>query len=455
MAVITLLIVTGFLRYSLYLNSQQLSKEFLTQNAQEIYSIDTLKLSSRLNSFSRALNWVCISGEVNSVPFFHMQKGQCNSGVFQQKVIISVPEANNIQISLTLKLSKDLEVLFIIFLLMQIALILSLVVATKKSEEDKRLHESKLLQLSRKMFHDIRSPLASLNTVAESIKFNTNNEEIIFKNSIIRINDIANSLLSETKKEIIQLPSYQPLATLINEIIIEKKNEYKDRNVSLMLNSTTDAKAFFEPMELKRILSNLINNSIEAADDKIQIQINSYLNDHKLTVDIIDNGKGIPQKILSRLGKEEVSTKKKGSGLGIKEASDSLTEWGASLEILETSSKGTTIRLNFETKVEIKKYYLVDDDDLVRMTWEMKAKKNGISLKTFATSEALMSEKENISKDSHIYIDSELGNIKDEDVALELHNLGFQNISITSGHPPEKFVKFDFLKSVISKSAPF
>lgn len=455
MAVITLLIVTGFLRYSLYLNSQQLSKEFLTQNAQEIYSIDTLKLSSRLNSFSRALNWVCISGEVNSVPFFHMQKGQCNSGVFQQKVIISVPEANNIQISLTLKLSKDLEVLFIIFLLMQIALILSLVVATKKSEEDKRLHESKLLKLSRKMFHDIRSPLASLNTVAESIKFNTNNEEIIFKNSIIRINDIANSLLSETKKEIIQLPSYQPLATLINEIIIEKKNEYKDRNVSLMLNSTTDAKAFFEPMELKRILSNLINNSIEAADDKIQIQINSYLNDHKLTVDIIDNGKGIPQKILSRLGKEEVSTKKKGSGLGIKEASDSLTEWSASLEILETSSKGTTIRLNFEAKVEIKKYYLVDDDDLVRMTWEMKAKKNGISLKTFATSEALMSEKENISKDSHIYIDSELGNIKGEDVALELHNLGFQNISITSGHPPEKFAKFDFLKSVISKSAPF
>jgi hypothetical protein len=169
-ASITLLIVTCFLRYNLYINSDQLSKEFLNQNANEIYSIDTQKLSTRLNSFSRALNWVCIQGEVNSKIFLNMQNGTCETGLFQQKVQVFVPEANNIKISLTLKLSKDLELLFGLFLLLQIALIISLIVATKMAEEEKRQQELKFLQLSRKMFHDI-SPLCQ--DILKTVEFSS------------------------------------------------------------------------------------------------------------------------------------------------------------------------------------------------------------------------------------------------------------------------------------------
>jgi len=118
-----------------------------------------------------------------------MQNGTCETGLFQQKVQVFVPEASNIKISLTLKLSNDLELLFGLFLLLQIALIISLIVATKMSEEEKRQKELKFLQLSRKMFHDIRSPLASLNTIAEEMKFTESIEEQIFKGSISRHNN--------------------------------------------------------------------------------------------------------------------------------------------------------------------------------------------------------------------------------------------------------------------------
>ncbi|MGZ3808484.1 MAG: ATP-binding protein [Bacteriovorax sp.] len=452
----TLLIVTCFLRYNLYVNSDQLSKEFLNQNANEIYSIDTLKLSSRLNSFSRALNWVCIQGEVNGASFFHAKRGTCDTDLFQQKVQIFVPEANNLKISLTLKLSKDLELLFSLFLLFQLALIISLIIATKISEEDKRQQELKFLQLSRKMFHDIRSPLASLNTIAQGMNFSQSIEEQIFKGSISRINDIANSLLSTTQKQIIQLPLFQETSSVIKEIIAEKKIEFANRELTLVFESTTDAKAFFEPIEFKRILSNLINNSIEAANNsKISIQIKAQLKEQSFLLDIIDNGTGIPQKILTKLGQEEISTKKKGNGLGIKEAADSMKEWTGQLEILETSPAGTTIRLIFKAKVEVKQYYLIDDDTLVRMTWESRAKKNGISLQTFNSHHAFFEIKNSIPKDSVIFIDSELGNIKGEDIALTLHEEGFIDLSITSGHPAENFKKFNFLRSVISKAAPF
>jgi hypothetical protein len=291
--------------------------------------------------------------------------------------------------------------------------------------------------------------------MAEGLHFLESSEEKIFKGSINRINDIANSLLTTTQKQTMQLPMFQPISTLIQEIVSEKKNEFVSKNIDITFDSKTEAKAFYEPIELKRILSNLINNSVEATKAEIKIHLITNIQDKDLILDIIDNGSGIPQKILSRLGNEEVSTKSKGNGLGIKEASDSMNEWNGKLEILESSSAGTTIRLTFKAKDEAKQYYLIDDDALVRMTWESRARKNGIALQTFSSHNTFIENKNSILKDSIIYIDSELGNVKGEDVAYSLNLEGFLNISMTSGHPPEKFKDFTFLRSVISKAPPF
>ncbi len=467
LATTTLLIVTAFLRYNLYINSSQLSKEFLTQNAKEIYSIDTLKLSSRMNSFSRALNWVCIKGEVNSAPFFNMQKDSCNTGLLQQKVEIFVPEANNIRISITLKLSRDLQILFVSFILFQIALIISIMAATKKSEEEKVFQELSFLKLSRKMFHDIRSPLASLSTLSETVHFPDPFEKKIFFSSIERINSIANSLLSETQKRVIDLPSFQNLNPLIKSIIEEKKKEYSAKEIDINFTSNEENQTFLEQNEIKRILSNLINNAIESAGQRKPIvDLKVTQSGTQLTLDISDNGTGIPEKILKQLGSQEISSKRSGNGLGFKEAMESLKEWNGNLEVFETSPKGTTIRLTLQAKelqpkvlAEVKElqttYYLIDDDDLVRFTWEMKARKSKINLKTFNNPQNFLEVKNSIAKTSVIYIDSELGDIKGEDVALELFQDGFLDISITSGHPPDRFKAHNFLRTIISKTAPF
>jgi nitrogen-specific signal transduction histidine kinase len=401
------------------------------------------------------LNWVCVQAEVDSKLFFNLKKGSCDTGLLQQKIEIYVPEANNIKISLTLKLSRDLEILFGLFLMLQLALIISQILATKISEEDKRQQELKFLQLSRKMFHDIRSPLASLNTMAGEMTFSEATQEKIFKGSICRINDIANSLLSTTQKQIIKLPAFQEFTSLIKEIIAEKNSEFRSKNLTIFFESSREAQVYFEPIELRRIISNLVNNSVEASNNEVSIKLKAQYIDENLILDIIDNCTGIPQKILDRLGKEEISTKIRGNGLGIKEASDSMRDWDGNLEILKTSSAGTTIRLTFKAKVESLYYFLIDDDALVRMTWESRAKKKGLSFQAFNSHHGFLKIKNNIPKDSVIYIDSELGEVKGEDVALILHQDGFVNISMTSGHPPEKFKDFHFLREVISKTAPF
>jgi len=396
-----------------------------------------------------------------------MQKDSCATGLFQQKVEIFVPEASNIKITITQKLSNDLQILFISFILFQISLIISIIAATKKSEEEKVIQELKFLKLSRRMFHDIRSPLASLSTLAESVHFPDPTEKKIFTSSIDRINHIANSLLSETQKRVIELPSFQDINPIIKSIIDEKKKEYSTRDIEINFSCHKENQTFLEQNEIKRILSNLINNAIESAGPKKSIiKLKIAQSGTQLTLDISDNGTGIPEKILKRLGREEISSKRSGNGLGFKEAIESLREWNGNLEVLETSPQGTTIRLTLQAKEiqpmassEVKElpttYYLIDDDDLVRFTWELKARKSKINLKTFNNPQSFLEIKNNLSKNAVIYIDSELGNIKGEDIACELFQDGFLDISITSGHPPDRFEALTFLRSIISKSAPF
>lgn len=433
----------------------QLSKEFLNQNMSELYSMDTLKVSSRLNSFSRALNWVCIEGEVDSKSFFSMKKGNCKTSLFQQNVGIKIPEASNTQISFTLKISKELELLFIIFLLLQIALIATLIAATKKAEEEKTKSERETSKLSRKMFHDIRSPLASLNTIAETTTFESKTEHEIFQTSIFRINEIANSLLSKTKSGTILLPSYVNLEPFLESVVEEKKREYRQIDFHINFVNKISVQVFLEPAEFKRILSNLINNSVEACRDNPKIELSITQEADKLVLIISDNGTGIPKKIIDHLGTKEITTKKEGNGIGLKDAFESMLEWSGSLDILETNKSGTKIKLTFLSKAEIELFILIDDDDLTRITWESKARKAGFHLRTFASPKDFNIAKSGISKNAIIYIDSELGDIKGEAFALDLHKEGFINISLATGHPAENFKEFDFLNSVISKAAPF
>ncbi|MFA5161906.1 MAG: HAMP domain-containing sensor histidine kinase [Elusimicrobiales bacterium] len=99
---------------------------------------------------------------------------------------------------------------------------------------------------------------------------------------------------------------------------------------------------------------------------------------------------------------------------------------------------------------------LVDDDPLVHMTWKMAAKANGITLKTYKNPDGLMADYAMLDLAIPIYIDSELGdNVKGEDIAQTLHDKGFTNLFMETGHPPDKFARLTFLKNVQSKEPPW
>lgn len=151
LAILSLLAVSGFLRYYLYVNSNQLLREFKNQNYREIYSADTLKVSSRLSSLSSVINWVCIEGTVADKIFYKMKRGECSSGIFQQRQEMLIPQANNIKIVFTTRLPKEVEYLFFLFLVFQSFLIFVLIIATRRAEKEKHQNEIKISKLARQI----------------------------------------------------------------------------------------------------------------------------------------------------------------------------------------------------------------------------------------------------------------------------------------------------------------
>lgn len=69
--------------------------------------------------------------------------------------------------------------------------------------------------------------------------------------------------------------------------------------------------------KFKQAFINIIKNSIESLDEEGTIQITAYAKVDKVYIHIKDNGEGMEQSVLNRLGEPYFSNKTKGTGLGL------------------------------------------------------------------------------------------------------------------------------------------
>jgi signal transduction histidine kinase len=247
-------------------------------------------------------------------------------------------------------------------------------------------------QVARQVAHDIRSPLAALSMVSNEISNIPEEQRIVLRGSLNRIQDIANNLLvKKTNDNSCKGTEVTLLSSLIGEIVSEKRTQYRsDIGIEIRASFENSFGAFAEVhvSQLKRVLSNLINNAVEAFDDeKGLIIINMKIENDFVFISVNDNGKGIPSELIEKLGKEGVSLGKEnrtnaGSGLGLFHAKEFCQSWGGELSIESTLSVGTIVSLRLPLK-KIPEWFLtnlklngrrtivvIDDDISIHNVWE-------------------------------------------------------------------------------------
>ena len=69
--------------------------------------------------------------------------------------------------------------------------------------------------------------------------------------------------------------------------------------------------------ELNQVWTNIIDNAVDAMNGRGEIKLRTYEEDHRVIVEITDNGPGIPQEIQSRIFEPFFTTKAPGHGTGL------------------------------------------------------------------------------------------------------------------------------------------
>src|SRR6185312_15102385 len=119
-----------------------------------------------------------------------------------------------------------------------------------------------LVELSQKVAHNIRSPLSALSLATSTANLDDARKNLV-ENSIHRMSEICENLLSERRKSISH--KNVTLGFAIDQIILEKQACPSGNLIQFEVSSTTNA-INIPDAELKNVLSNLIQNSIESMD---------------------------------------------------------------------------------------------------------------------------------------------------------------------------------------------
>jgi signal transduction histidine kinase len=257
--------------------------------------------------------------------------------------------------------------------------------------------------LAQQVAHDIRSPLAALSSADKGLSELPEDSRLLIRSAVSRIKDIANQLISKTKWELkitgqqedtaaVEASSPQFVALLVESIVSEKRLEFSERKeIAIETQLSDDAINLFilvDSIEFLRVLSNLINNGVDALTAAGRVSISVKENGSWVDIEIADNGKGIPVNVLNGLMVRGVTHgKSDGLGLGLYNARQCSEKWGGSLSIRSEIGKGTSINLKLPKATKPKWHLdtilirpnatvvIVDDDPSIHEIWKSKLRR--------------------------------------------------------------------------------
>lgn len=218
--------------------------------------------------------------------------------------------------------------------------------------KEQQAHEVEIKSIIRQIAHDIRSPLEVLRSVVNNNHNIEIREKKVMTNSLVRIIDITNSLLSKNKSELVE---FYNIYFLLDELIHKKKIEHKDA-IDFIFNeqNLNSFYVFGDDGVAYRALSNLINNAIEANLETPKIKIELTLEGDHISLKIVDRGKGMSESFLKKAIKGGVTTKDGGNGLGLSYSYKELNVKPNKMYVGSKEGVGTTI------SIELKRYDVSD-----------------------------------------------------------------------------------------------
>jgi signal transduction histidine kinase len=224
------------------------------------------------------------------------------------------------------------------------------------------VHDNKLKilgKLAASLSHEIKNPLSVLKLNLDYLKMSSekfDNETNECIDASLEAADIINQLIHNTlefsrkNKEGFEECN---INEIINKAINITKGNANKRNISFQVNmSETLDSIVVNETNILQVLVNIISNGLEASNNDSKIMINSFSENNKVCVDIIDEGSGITEEDRTKVFDEFYTQKEGGTGLGLSVCKTILNEHEAIFSLNNNPEKGTRFRIEFKSNGE-------------------------------------------------------------------------------------------------------
>ncbi len=195
-----------------------------------------------------------------------------------------------------------------------------------RKNQDELISKTRLATMGKIGFnlaHEIRNPLEAISGSVEILSSGISEDSSeysyirIIKEEIHNLNDYLSEFLEFTKSEPGEKEIISP-AELLKDSLLLLGPLLKQHTIEIN-NSTTGTEGLWSvnPNQIKRVILNVLINSIEAIGSNGIIEIGLKTEKHNLVMIISDNGCGITVKSIDEVFDPYYTTKKNGSGIGL------------------------------------------------------------------------------------------------------------------------------------------
>ncbi|WP_205700021.1 PAS domain-containing sensor histidine kinase [Cohnella luojiensis] len=224
----------------------------------------------------------------------------------------------------------------------------------KKTEEMIRRSDKLSIagELAAGVAHEIRNPLTSLKGFMQLLKSKNTDYVDIMLMEIDRISYIVNEFIGMAKPQALNFIKCD-LRNLIDNVIIFMQPQALLFNVQMKVNVDPPILPLeCEPNQIKQVYMNVLKNAIESMPQGGEVEITVYMKENgNIMTRIVDQGVGIPENRMERIGEPFFSLKESGTGLGLMVCHRIIEAHGGMITIRSVVNEGTTLEIELPSSM--------------------------------------------------------------------------------------------------------
>jgi two-component system nitrogen regulation sensor histidine kinase NtrY len=216
-------------------------------------------------------------------------------------------------------------------------------------------------EVARRIAHEIKNPLTPIQLSAQRLRKRylekLPEDGAVFDEctrTIVKQVEELKGMVNEFSN-FARMPASQPTPNHLNEIVQEALFLFQEAHKEVRFEFTSSELPVLnvDRDQMKRVMINLIKNSLAAIDGEGEIKIQTTY-DPKLQIvrlELSDDGCGIPEEDKGRLFEPYFSTRKMGTGLGLTIVNAIIADHNGYIRVRDNKPKGTTFLIELPVRV--------------------------------------------------------------------------------------------------------